>query len=101
MLDDAIFWDRLKGMPHVEAERMLRDRRLWAIQCRHAAQQRGDGDEVQAFDLLTTKLNDELHRVCQLQNVSNIKRAMRAVLTPEQIEAVYTQLAIMDPQATR
>lgn len=100
MIDDTAFWDRLAEMPYWEAEQELRARRLWALAQRLQAQKNGRGDDVNSLDLLTTRINDELHMVCQAQDRANLRRVMREVLPPEWYEAVIVRLAATDPRAT-
>lgn len=97
---DARFWERIAEMPYVEAERELRARRIIALADRMAAQRERRGDDVQAFDLLLTRLNDEIHIISQAMNRANVKAAMRQVLDPEDYERVITYMAQMDPRAT-
>lgn len=97
---DAIFWARLAEMPYVEAEHELRARRRWALARRLEAQRDGRGDDVNSMDLLITRLNDEVHRICEAQNRANLKRAMREVLDPETYALVMIRLIAMDPRAT-
>jgi len=99
MEDDSIFWERVSTMPYVEAEQHLRRRRLWALEQRMRALKAGDDEKP--WELLVTKLNDEIHMVSQAQQSASLRKAMRDVLTPEQFEAVLTRLAAIDPRSTR
>lgn len=98
--EDVRFWDRLAEMPYVEAERELRARRITALAERMNAQRERRGEDMQALDLLLTRLNDEIHLVSQAMSRANVKAAMRQVLAPEDYERVITYMAQMDPRAT-
>jgi len=95
---DALFWQRVSTMPHVEAEAELRRRRVWAIEQKHAAAEWGHS--TGSWDLLITKLNEEIHILCEARSRANFKRAAREVLMPEQYEAVLIRMAILDSRAT-
>ncbi len=100
MSDDRIFWERLRDMPYSEAEALLRHSRQTAIQQRNEANAQRNGDAEVELNLLITKINDELHLISQAAQRASLRKAMRAVLTAEQCEAVFVYQAQMDPRAS-
>lgn len=96
--DDSLFWQRVSTMPHVEAEAELRRRRTWAIEQKHASAEWGQS--TGSWDLLITKLNEEIHILCEARSRANFKRAARDVLPLELYEAVLIRLALLDERAT-
>lgn len=74
------FLDLVRTMPFIEAEELLRDRRIEVLQRLHEAK---DGEEKVNLGYILSALNDELHVVGQKMNRLAIGRAIRQLFGEE------------------